>query len=62
MDNFDRKFRFIGVDLLFAKLFVFINSSFAINADYNSQIKYVAILRNEKHSNKKFDLIRNVLY
>ena len=62
MDNFDRRLRFIYVDLLFTKLFVFINGSFAINADYSSQIGYVAILGNEEYSDRKFDLRGNVLY
>ena len=62
MDNFDRGLRFIYVDLSSTKLFVFINSSFAINANYNSQIEYVAILGNEEHSDKKFDLKGNVLH
>ena len=62
MDNFDRELRFIYVDLLFVRLFVFVNSLFAINANYSSQIKYVAILGNEEHSDKEFDLMGNVLH
>ena len=62
MDNFDRGLRFIGVDLLSVKLFVFVDGSFAMNADYSSQIGYVAILRNEEYSDRKFDLTGNILH
>ena len=62
MDNLDQRLRFIGVDLSSAKLFVFVDGSFAINADYSSQIGYVAVLGNEEHSDGKFDLMGNVLH
>ena len=62
MDNFDRGLRFIGVDLLSVKLFVFVDGSFAMNADYSSQIGYVAVLGNEEYSDGRFDLMVNVLH
>ena len=55
MDNFDRKLRFIYINLLFIKLFIFINNLFIINYNYNFQIEYIIILENKKYNNKEFN-------
>ncbi len=43
-------------------MFVFVDGLFTMNADYSSQIGYVAVLGNEERSDREFDLIGNVLY
>src|SRR6266498_6103243 len=47
MDNLDRGITYIPLNLQHAKLFVFVNSSFANNKDFSSQIKYLIILVNK---------------
>jgi hypothetical protein len=48
--------------LVSAKLFVFVNGSFANNLDLNSQIKYVIVLGNKTLKDRKFGLSSNILY
>ena len=47
MKNKERGLRFINISLGSAKLFVFVDASFANNRDYSSQIGFVIVLANE---------------
>ncbi|GAO20099.1 hypothetical protein UVI_02042530 [Ustilaginoidea virens] len=47
-DNQDRGLRYINLALTTAKLFVFVDGSFANNKDLSSQIGYVIVLGNEE--------------
>ncbi|KAF6806221.1 hypothetical protein CMUS01_14421, partial [Colletotrichum musicola] len=47
MDSLDRGLHFIPLDLATAKLFVFVDGSFANNSDLTSQLGFVIVLANE---------------
>ena len=47
LKNLDRGIEYIALDLDYMKLFVFVDSSFANNKDFSSQIRYLIILSNE---------------
>lgn len=50
IDNKNRGLRCIGLDLHAAKLFVFVDASFASNRDLSSHMGYVIVLANESTS------------
>ena len=54
MDNLDRGLHFIPLDLSTAKLFIFVDGSFANNSDLSSQIGYLVVLGNETHKDGEF--------
>jgi hypothetical protein len=58
----DRGIRYIALDLLTAKLFIFVNRLFVNNKDFSSQIGYEIILANETTYNKEFELTRNLIH
>lgn len=63
--NKDRGLRYIALNLATAKLFVFVDGSFANNRDFSSQIGYVICLANEEgvdSSNKEFIMRGNLLH
>ena len=65
--QFDYKLRglcFKAIDLLTAKLFVFVDGSFANNKDQSSQIGYVIVLANKHlHANiNEFTIKGNIIY
>lgn len=62
MDNLDRGLNFLCLDLSTAKLFVFMDASFAINKDYSSQIGYIIVLGNEERVDGEFKLRGNMLH
>jgi hypothetical protein len=62
MTYIDRGIKYIAIDLSTAKLFVFVNKSFANNKDFSSQIKYKIILANKTTYNKEFKLTKNLIY
>jgi hypothetical protein len=62
MTHIDRGIKYIALDLPTAKLFVFVNRSFANNKDFSSQIEYKIILANKTTYNKEFKLSRNLIY
>lgn len=70
MDNKDRGIHFIPLDLSSAKLFVFVDRSFANNKDLSFQIGYVVILANESatgrttetFSTTQFKITGNVIH
>ena len=61
MDNMERGLRFVPLDLTTAKLFVFVDGSFANNADLSSQIGYVVTIGNEEPSDGSFQLRGNIV-
>jgi len=61
-ENVDRGLHFIPLDLASAKLFVFVDGSFANNKDYSSQIGYVMVLGNETLGSEEFSLTGNILH
>jgi hypothetical protein len=62
LEYLNRELTYILLDILTAKLFVFINGSFANNKDYNSQIGYEIIFANEIIKNDEFIINGNLIY
>jgi hypothetical protein len=63
MNHMDRGLTYILLDLAIAKLFVFVDSSFANNKDLSSQIRYKIILANETPGRpNKFCIKGNLIY
>jgi hypothetical protein len=62
MEYLGRGITYIPLELATAKLFVFINSSFANNKDLSSQIRYVIILANKIAGLDKFTIRGNLIY
>ena len=63
MDNLDKGITYILLNLQYTKLFVFVNSSFANNKDFSSQIRYLIILANKIFTEfNKFILSGNLIY
>ena len=58
----DRGIKYIALDLEYAKLFIFINSSFVNNKDFSSQIGYLIILINKTKGNNKFVIKGNLIH
>jgi hypothetical protein len=53
---------YISLNILTAKLFVFVDGSFANNKDYNFQIGYEIILANEIIENDEFIINGNLIH
>jgi uncharacterized membrane protein len=66
MKHIDRGIKYIILDLKCTKLFVFVNSSFANNKDFSSQISYLIILANKTKTisteTNKFAIKRNLIH
>ncbi|RDW58864.1 hypothetical protein BP6252_13340 [Coleophoma cylindrospora] len=62
MENMDRGITYVPVDLSSAKLFVFVDGSFANNKDLSSQIGYVIILANESYGDESFEIKGNLIH
>ncbi|KAJ5379608.1 hypothetical protein N7509_012727 [Penicillium cosmopolitanum] len=62
MKNLDRGIKYIAIDLSTAKLFVFVDGSFANNKDFSSQIGYEIILANESTKNEEFEITGNLIH
>ncbi|KAI0995221.1 hypothetical protein K3495_g12962 [Podosphaera aphanis] len=62
MANLDRGLKYVPLDLSKAKLFVFVDGSFANNKDYSSQIGYEIILANERAGDKYFEITGNLVH
>jgi hypothetical protein len=58
----DKGIKYIALDLLTTKLFVFVNKLFANNKDFSSQIRYKIILANKTIYNKEFELSGNLIH
>ena len=62
MKNINRGIKYITLDLEQVKLFIFINSSFANNKDFSSQINYLIILANKTEETNEFAIKGNLIY
>src|SRR6266567_4671963 len=58
----DRGIKYIAFNLEYAKLFIFVNSSFANNKDFSSQIGYLIILANKTKGNNNFAIKGNLIH
>jgi hypothetical protein len=57
-----RGIRYVPLDLSTAKLYVFVDASFANNKDLSSQIGYVIVLGNEAAGKGEFQLTGNIIH
>jgi hypothetical protein len=55
-------FTYVKLDLSSAKLYVFVNGSFANNKDLSSQIGFEVILANKTIREDKFIIYSNLIY
>ena len=62
IENKKKGIRFIPIKLKAAKLFVFVDGSFANNKDLSSQIGFVIVLANETHCEGEFKIKGNILH
>ena len=62
IDNQSRGLDYIPLDLAQAKLYVFVDGSFANNADLSSQIGYVIVLANEVSIDNGFKIVGNLIH
>ena len=62
MKNLDRGIKYVAMDLSTAKLFVFVDGSFANNKDFSSQIGYEIILANEYAQDEEFEITGNLIH
>jgi hypothetical protein len=60
--HLNRGLTYILLNVLTAKLFVFVDRSFANNKDYNFQIKYEIIFANEIIKNDEFTINGNLIH
>jgi hypothetical protein len=58
----NRGLTYISLNVLTAKLFVFVDRSFANNKDYNFQIGYEIIFTNEITGHDEFIINGNLIY
>jgi hypothetical protein len=61
IDHQGRGLRYIPLDLPTAKLFVFVDGSFANNKDLSSQIGFIIIIGNERQQDAEFTLTGNIV-
>ena len=62
LENLDRGLKYIQLNLATAKLFVFVDGSFANNKDYSSQIGYELIIANEVVQENEFEIRGNLFH
>jgi len=62
MENLNRDLRYVTVNLIEAKLMVFIDGSFANNKDLSSQLGFVLMLVNESADTNTFTIRGNVIH
>ena len=62
LDHQDRGLSMVALDLATAKVFVFVDGSFANNKDLSSQIGYELILANETTQEEQFELHGNLIH
>lgn len=64
IENIDRGLKYIALDLATAKLFVFVDGSFANLKDFSSQLGYELILANETSGDKddEFEIEGNLVH
>ena len=62
MDNLERGLRYVPVDLRSAKVYVFVDGSFANNKDLSSQIGFVLAIGAETVGDAQFTLTGNIVH
>jgi hypothetical protein len=62
MKNINQGLTYVKLDLLSAKLYVFVNSSFANNKDLSSQIGFKVILANKTIGKDEFTIYNNLIH
>jgi hypothetical protein len=62
MKNISQGLTYVELDLSSAKLYVFVDSSFANNKDLSSQIRFKVILANETIKEDKFIIYNNLIH
>jgi hypothetical protein len=62
MEYLGRGITYIPLELAIAKLFVFVNSSFANNKDLSSQVGYIIILANIIAGQDEFIIRGNLIH
>jgi hypothetical protein len=62
MNHIDRGLLYMPIDLATAKLFVFVDRSFANNKDFSSQLGYKIIIANEFTGENDFTIHGNLIY
>jgi hypothetical protein len=62
MENLDRGLRYVTVNLIEAKLIVFVDGSFANNKDLSSQLGFILMLVNESADTNAFTIRGNVIH
>ena len=62
MEHLNRGLKYIRLDLETAKIFVFVDGSFANNKDLSSQLGYEIILANETMKSDKFVINGNLVH
>lgn len=62
MESLDRGLNYRPLDLATAKLFVFVDGSFANNDDLTSQLGFVIVLANEQQEDEEFNIQGNIVH
>jgi hypothetical protein len=62
MKNMNRGLTYVNLDLSSAKLYVFVDGSFANNKDLSSQIGFEVILANETTGDDEFTIHGNLIH
>jgi hypothetical protein len=62
MKNISRGLTYVKLDLLSAKLYVFVNGSFTNNKDLSSQIRFEVILANKTIGEDEFTIYSNLIH
>ena len=62
MNHLDRGLLYVPIDLPTAKLFVFVDASFANNKDFSSQLGYEIIIANESTGENDFTIHGNLIH
>ena len=62
MDNLERDLRYIFINLQLAKVYVFVDESFANNKDLSSQIGFVLVIGIKLEGVAEFILIGNIIH
>ncbi|PVH68173.1 hypothetical protein DL98DRAFT_441815, partial [Cadophora sp. DSE1049] len=60
--NLEKGLQYILINFNLAKIYVFINKSFANNKNLNSQIKFVLAIGSETEKSTSFTLFSNIIY
>ena len=62
LKQIERGLKYVPLDLSTAKLFVFVDSSFANNKDFSSQIGFEIIIANENMKDDIFTITGNIIH